>query len=204
MAVAANVGWMYTYSGVSAPDDERGTPDPTVGAVEISGSRGWGYVTSRECTTLPVFASMILKQSLPWLRPKCIRRGTRWYASLQNGKTGINGRPPKNTSFGESMPLFAVVAERLNLSDAHKTDSIHKLEPSGSRTPLSLLRRTSGKNLLTSSRAACPALIALRSLLSLLGRSVAAYMEPLVRGEFGGRYSNQRTSSWCTRRRCWS
>ena len=30
-----------------------------------------------------------------------------------------------------SMPLFAVVAERLNPSEAHKTDSIHKVEPLG-------------------------------------------------------------------------
>ena len=44
----------------------------------------------------------------------------------------------KDASCGESMPLFAVVAERLNPSDAHRMDSIPKLEPSGSRTPLSL------------------------------------------------------------------
>ena len=93
-------------------------------------------------------------------------RGTRWFAGLQNGKTGIDGRLPKNTSYGESMTLFAVVAERLNPSEAHKTDSIHKLEPSGSRTPLSLSRCTSGKSLLTSMRAACPALIARESPIS--------------------------------------
>ena len=126
VAVAAGVGWMFTQSGVSAPDDDLGTPDPTVGAGEIIGSRGWCHVTSRECTTLPVSVSIILKQSLPWLYPKfrkkygrtwrsiLLCRGTRWYAGLQNGNTGIGGRPPKNTSCGESMPLFAVVAERLN------------------------------------------------------------------------------------------
>ena len=36
--------------------------------------------------------------------------------------------------------MFAVVAERLNPSEAHKTDSIHKLVPSGSRTPLRLFQ----------------------------------------------------------------
>ena len=40
VAIAADVGWMYMCSGVSAPDDEWGTPDPTVGVGEISGSRG--------------------------------------------------------------------------------------------------------------------------------------------------------------------
>ena len=59
--VGTGVGWMYTSSGVSAPDDDWGTPDQTVGAGEISGSRGWCQVTSRECTTLPVSASIILK-----------------------------------------------------------------------------------------------------------------------------------------------
>ena len=63
--VAAGVGWMYTYSGVSAPDGDWGTPGPTSGAGEISDSRGWCHVTSRECTTLPISASIILKQSLP-------------------------------------------------------------------------------------------------------------------------------------------
>ena len=36
-------------------------------AREIRGSRGWCQVTSRECTILPVSASITLKQSLPWL-----------------------------------------------------------------------------------------------------------------------------------------
>ena len=135
-------------------------------------------MTPRECTTLLVSASTILKQSLPWLYPKLrkkhgrarwsslLYRGTRWYAGLQNGKTGIGGRLPKNASCGESMPLFAVVAERLNPSEARKTDFIHKLEPSKCRTPFSLSRCTSGKSLLTSIRAACPALNARESPLS--------------------------------------
>ena len=49
--------------GMSAPNGDWGTPDPTVGAGEMNGSRGWCQVTSRECTILPVSASMILKQS---------------------------------------------------------------------------------------------------------------------------------------------
>ena len=169
---------MYTWSGVSVQDDEGGTPDTTLGGGETSGFRGWCHVTSRECTTLPLSESMIFKQSLPWLYPKfrkkhrhawrsiLLRRGTRWYADLQNGKTSIDGRSPKNTSCGGSMPLFAVVAERLNPSEAHKTDSIHRLEPSGSRTPLSFSRWTSGKSFSVSIRAACPALIVLESPLS--------------------------------------
>ena len=44
------------------------------------------------------------------------------------------------------MPLFAAVAERLNLSNAYKTDSVHKLESSGSRTPFRLSRCISGKS----------------------------------------------------------
>ena len=40
VAVAADIGWMCTYSGCSAPDDEWGTPDPTIGAGKISGSHG--------------------------------------------------------------------------------------------------------------------------------------------------------------------
>ena len=163
--------------------------------MEISGSRGRCHLASRECTTLSVPASIILKQSLSWLYPKfrkkhgrawrpiLLCRGTRWYAGLQNGKTGIGGWPPKTTLCGESMPLFAVVAERLDPSEAHKTDSIHKLEPSGSRTPLSLSRCTSGKSLFTSSRAACPALIALESQLST---------GPFCCGGFGGRYIRAR------------
>ena len=126
-------------------------------------------MTSRECTILPVSASMILKQFLPWLYPKLRKkhgrawrsillcRGTRYYTDLQNGKSGIGGRPPKNISCGESTTMFAVVVERLNPSEAHKTNCIHKLEPSGSRTLLSLSRCTSRKSLLTSKRAACPA-----------------------------------------------
>ena len=55
---AADVGWMNTYSGASAPDDEWGTPDPTVEAGEISDSRDWCHITSRECTTHPVSASL--------------------------------------------------------------------------------------------------------------------------------------------------
>ena len=61
------------------------------------------------------------------------------------------------------MPLFNVVAEGLNPSETPKTDSIHKRESSESRTPLSLSRCTSGKSLLTSMRAACPAFIARES-----------------------------------------
>ena len=57
------------------------------------------------------------------------------------------------------MLLFAVVAERLNPSDAHITDSIYKLEPSGSRNSLSLSRCMSEKCLLISILAATPTLI---------------------------------------------
>ena len=64
------------------------------------------------------------------------------------------------------MPLFAVVAERLNPFEAHETDSIHRLMPSGSRTPFSCSRCTSGKSLFTSMRAAWPALMARDSPLS--------------------------------------
>ena len=64
------------------------------------------------------------------------------------------------------MPPFAVVAERLNPSEAHKTDSIHRLVPSGSRTPFNCFRCTSGKSLFTSMRAAWPALMARDSPLS--------------------------------------
>ena len=64
------------------------------------------------------------------------------------------------------MLLFAVVAERLNPSEAHKADSIHKLEPSVSRIPLILSMYTFGKSLLTSMRAACPAFLARESPLS--------------------------------------
>ena len=64
------------------------------------------------------------------------------------------------------MPLFAVVAERLNPSETHKTDSIHKLMPSRSGTPLSRFRCTSGKSLFTSMRAAWPALMVRDSPLS--------------------------------------
>ena len=79
VAVAADVGWMITYSGASAPDDEWGTPDPTVEAGEISGFRGWCHVTSRECTTHPVSASLILRQSLLWLYPKFRKKhGREW------------------------------------------------------------------------------------------------------------------------------
>ena len=199
VAVAADVDWMYTYPGVSSLDDEWGTFDPTVGAREIGDSRGWCHISSRECTTLPVSASMILKQSLPRLYLKfrkkqgrawgsiLLRRGTRWYAGLQNGKIGIGGQPPKNTLCGENMPLFAVVVGWLNPSDAHKTYSIHKLEPSGSRTPLSLSRCTSGKSLLTSRSATCPALIALGSALHwavllrrVWGRQFAADFEAVT------------------------
>ena len=67
------------------------------------------------------------------------------------------------------MPLFAVVAERLNSSDAQKTYSIHNLEPSESQTPLSFSRCMPGKSLLTLSRAALSALIALESPLSTTG-----------------------------------
>ena len=163
--------------------------------------------------TLPVSASIILKQSLPWLYPKfrekhgrawgsiLLRRGTRWYAGLQKGKTDIGGRPPKNTSCGESMPLFAVVVEWLSPSHAHKTDPIYKLEPSGSRTPLSLSRCTSGKSLLTSSRVVCPALIAFTSPLSTVPFCCGVYGAVSSR-RIPRRYNNQRTSSWCTRRRC--
>ena len=84
----------------------------------------------------------------------------RWYAGLQNGKVGIGGRLPWKISYGESMPPFAVVAERLNPSEAHKTDSIHRLVPSASRTPFNCSRCTSGKSLSTSMRAAWPALTA--------------------------------------------
>ena len=73
---------------------------------------------------------------------------------------------PEEYLVWESMPLFAVVAERLNPSEAHKTDSIHKLEPSESRTPLNLSRCTSGKSLFTSFRAAYPALVARENSLS--------------------------------------
>ena len=90
----------------------------------------------------------------------------RWYAGLQNGKVGIGGRLPWKISYGESTPPFAVVAERLNSSEAHKTGSIHRLVPSGSRTPFSCSRRTSGKSLFTSMRAAWPALMARDSPLS--------------------------------------
>ena len=55
VAVAAGGDWMYTYSGV------------LVGAVEISFSRGWCHVTSHECMTILVSASITLNQSLPWL-----------------------------------------------------------------------------------------------------------------------------------------
>ena len=58
------------------------------------------------------------------------------------------------------MPPFAVVAERLNPSEAHKTDSIHRLVPSGSRTPFRCSMCTSGKSLFTSMRAAWPTLMA--------------------------------------------
>ena len=67
--VAAGAGWMYMYSGVAVPDGNWGTSDPTVGAGEINGSRGWCHVTSCECTIRPVSASMIFTQSLPWLCP---------------------------------------------------------------------------------------------------------------------------------------
>ena len=82
VVVAAGVGWMYTYSVVSAPDGKWGTPDSIDEAGEISDSRGWCYVTSRECTTLPVFAAMFFKQSLPWLYPKFRKRHGRAWGSI--------------------------------------------------------------------------------------------------------------------------
>ena len=117
-------------------------------------------------TIAPMVVSKIQGKTRARLGSILFCRGTRWYAGLQNGKTGIGGRPPKKTLCEESMPLFAVVVERLNPSDAHKTDSVHKLEPSGSRTPLSISRSTSGKSLFTSSRTACLVLVALESPLS--------------------------------------
>ena len=59
--------------------------------------------------------------------------------------------------------MFAVVAERLNLMDAYKIDSTHKLDPSGSLTPSTLSSCMSGKSLLTLSLPAYPALMALES-----------------------------------------
>ena len=55
VAAVAGSGWAYTSSVGS------------VGAMEISVSRGWCHVTSRECTTILVSASITLNQSLPWL-----------------------------------------------------------------------------------------------------------------------------------------
>ena len=67
VAIATGGGWMYTYLGVSASDDGLDIPVSAVGAGEISDFRGWCYVTSRECTTIPVSVPMTLKQSLPLL-----------------------------------------------------------------------------------------------------------------------------------------
>ena len=86
--------------------------------------------------------------------------------------------------------MSAVVAERLNPSEAHKTYSTHKLVPSGSRTPLSRSRCTSGKSLFTSMRAAWPALMA---------RDTPPSTGPFFCGGYGDCYSTPRTPSWCTR-----
>ena len=71
-------------------------------------------------------ARLVVQFALP--RDTMVRR-------LQDGRTGIGGLLPKNTSYGESMPLFALVAERLNPSEAHTIDSIHKFESSGFQIP---------------------------------------------------------------------
>ena len=86
-------------------------------------------------------------------------------------------------------------------SEAHKTDYIHKLEPSGCRTLLRLSKCTSGKSLLTSSRAVCPALITLDSPLSTVSFCCVVYGAVSSR-RIPRSNSNQRTSSWCSRRRC--
>ena len=70
VAVATGGDSMYTLSGISTKEDGFDTPDPTVGVGEICGFRGSCHMTSGECTTLPVSASIILKQSLPRLYPK--------------------------------------------------------------------------------------------------------------------------------------
>ena len=36
VAITADVGWMYTYSVVSVPDDEWSTPDQTVGVRKLA------------------------------------------------------------------------------------------------------------------------------------------------------------------------
>ena len=99
------------------------------------------------------------------------------------------------------MPLFAVVVEWLSPSDAHKTDSIHKREPSGCRTLLSLSKCTSGKSLLTSSRAVYPVLITLESPLSTVPFCCGVY-EAVSSRRIPRCYSYQRTLSWYSRRRC--
>ena len=103
------------------------------------------------------WARLTVHFSLP--RDAMIRRLAEWQNRHRRAA-------PENTLWGGSMPLFAVVAERLKPSEAHKTDSIHRLAPSGSRTPLSWSRCTSGKSLFTSRRATCPALSARDSPLS--------------------------------------
>ena len=98
------------------------------------------------------------------------------------------------------MPLFAVVAERLNHSEPHKTDSTHKLVSSGFRTPLSRSRCTSGESLYTSMRPRDPPGW-LATVRSPPGRSAAVCTVPSARDGFEDCYSTPRTPSSCTRRR---
>ena len=66
VAAARGGGWVYTYSGVPAPDGGSNCPAPTVGAGLVTGLRGWCHVTSSEYSAVPFSASMTLKQLLVW------------------------------------------------------------------------------------------------------------------------------------------